>query len=102
MEQRGCREGTALLALELIDPKGLFLALKEQVRRQIVECVFELGSVSYQSTSIISADESKRYPSNKICGLLQQNTKGPCVLRRTSVQKSSMFEESLPMMPCTK
>lgn len=38
VEKRGCREGTALLALGLIDPKGLFRALKEQVRRRIVEC----------------------------------------------------------------
>ncbi len=37
-EQQGCREETALLALQLIDPKGLFLALKEQVRRQMLEC----------------------------------------------------------------
>ena len=38
VEKQGCREGTALLALGLIDPKGLFRALKEQVRRRIVEC----------------------------------------------------------------
>ena len=38
VQRRGCKEGTALLALELIDPKGLFLALKEQVRTRIIEC----------------------------------------------------------------
>ncbi len=38
MKQRGCREGTALLDLGVIDPKSLFLALKEQVRARVIEC----------------------------------------------------------------
>jgi tetratricopeptide (TPR) repeat protein len=33
-----CKEGTALLELGLLDAKGLFLALKDQVRTRIVEC----------------------------------------------------------------
>ncbi len=37
MERKGCREGVAFLALELLDPKGLFLALKQQVRRRLLE-----------------------------------------------------------------
>ncbi len=32
------KEGVALLALELLDPKSLFLALKEQVRRRVLDC----------------------------------------------------------------
>ncbi len=38
VEEKKCKEGTALLDLELIDPKGLFIALKDQVRIRIVEC----------------------------------------------------------------
>lgn len=36
--EKGCTEGAALLALELIDAKALFHAMKEQLRRRIVEC----------------------------------------------------------------
>lgn len=38
MRNLGCREGKALLELGLIDPKGLFLALKEQVRARLLDC----------------------------------------------------------------
>jgi tetratricopeptide (TPR) repeat protein len=37
VKQRGCKEGTALLELELLRPKDLFLALREQVRRRILD-----------------------------------------------------------------
>ncbi|UCE87364.1 MAG: DnaJ domain-containing protein [Deltaproteobacteria bacterium] len=33
-----CKEGKALLDLKLLQPKDLFSALKEQVRRRVVEC----------------------------------------------------------------
>jgi len=36
--QQRCREGKALLDLGLIEPKVLFLALKDQVRQRIVDC----------------------------------------------------------------
>ncbi len=38
VEEKRCKEGTALLELQLIDPKGLFVALKHQVRIRIIEC----------------------------------------------------------------
>ncbi len=38
MKQKGCREGVAMLALELLGPKDLFLALKDQVRRRMIDC----------------------------------------------------------------
>jgi len=37
MQRKECREGVALIALELLDPKRLFLALKWQVRRRLLE-----------------------------------------------------------------
>lgn len=37
IQRRGIREGAALLALKLIEPKDLFQALKDQVRRRLVE-----------------------------------------------------------------
>jgi tetratricopeptide (TPR) repeat protein len=36
--EKRCKEGKALLDLGLIEPKALFLALKEQVRQRIVDC----------------------------------------------------------------
>jgi tetratricopeptide (TPR) repeat protein len=47
MEQKGCREGVALLALQLLKPKELFLALKEQVRRRVIE-TFAWSEGNYQ------------------------------------------------------
>ncbi len=38
VQLKNCKEGKALLDLKLLDPKGLFLALKEQLRRRILEC----------------------------------------------------------------
>jgi tetratricopeptide (TPR) repeat protein len=38
MAARKCREGTALLELGVIDPKTLFVALKEQVRVRLTDC----------------------------------------------------------------
>ena len=38
VEREGCKEGKALLDLELIEPRELFLALKEQVRGRLIEC----------------------------------------------------------------
>jgi tetratricopeptide (TPR) repeat protein len=38
VEREGCKEGQALLDLDLIAPRELFLALKEQVRGRLIEC----------------------------------------------------------------
>ncbi len=37
MKKNRCREGTALLSLDVLPPKALFVALKEQVRRRLLE-----------------------------------------------------------------
>jgi Flp pilus assembly protein TadD len=37
VQLKNCKEGKALLDLKLLDPKGLFLALKDQLRRRILE-----------------------------------------------------------------
>lgn len=47
MERKQCKEGVALLALELLEPKGLFLALKEQVRHRLLE-TFAWSDGSYR------------------------------------------------------
>jgi curved DNA-binding protein CbpA len=38
MLSRKCKEGTALLELGLLEPKALFVALKEQGRQRVVDC----------------------------------------------------------------
>lgn len=38
VQEKGCKEGVALLELKLLDPKGLFLALKDQLRRRLLDC----------------------------------------------------------------
>jgi tetratricopeptide (TPR) repeat protein len=39
VRERRCREGAALLALELARPQELFVALKEQLRRRLLDCL---------------------------------------------------------------
>ena len=39
VRERGCREGAALLSLGLIGPQELFTALKNQVRRRVLDCL---------------------------------------------------------------
>ncbi len=49
MRRERCREGVALLALELLEAKGLFLALKEQVRRRLIEAfAWATGDFEFQ------------------------------------------------------
>jgi hypothetical protein len=38
VEQDGCKEGNALLELQLIEPRELFVALKQQIRKRLLEC----------------------------------------------------------------
>ncbi|MDP6978196.1 MAG: DnaJ domain-containing protein [Myxococcota bacterium] len=50
MARKECKEGVALLALELLKPKDLFLALKEQVRRRLLEA-FAWAEGEYKLTA---------------------------------------------------
>jgi tetratricopeptide (TPR) repeat protein len=38
VQEHKCKEGKALLDLGMLDPKALFVALKEQVRARVVDC----------------------------------------------------------------
>jgi tetratricopeptide (TPR) repeat protein len=38
VQKDGCKEGKALLELGLIEPRGLFVALKDQIRKRLLEC----------------------------------------------------------------
>ncbi len=39
IESKGCKEATALLELDLLDPRGLMIALRDQVRIRLIECM---------------------------------------------------------------
>jgi tetratricopeptide (TPR) repeat protein len=39
VESKGCKEASALLELDLLDPRGLVLALRDQVRIRLLECI---------------------------------------------------------------
>lgn len=39
IESKGCKEASALLELALLDPRGLVLALRNQLRIRIIECI---------------------------------------------------------------
>jgi len=39
IESKGCKEASALLELGLLDPRGLMLALRDQVRIRLIECM---------------------------------------------------------------
>jgi len=38
VQKDGCKEGKALLELQLIEPRGLFVALKDQIRKRLLQC----------------------------------------------------------------
>ena len=64
MRKKQCKEGTALIELRLLDPKTLFVALKEQVRQRVVDCfgwphgqfVVEPSSAPPENASLFRAD----------------------------------------------
>lgn len=39
VKNKGCQEASALLELGLLDPRGLVLALRDQVRDRLIECI---------------------------------------------------------------
>jgi Flp pilus assembly protein TadD len=39
IESKGCKEASALLELELLDPRGLVLALRDQVQNRLLDCI---------------------------------------------------------------
>jgi len=39
VESKGCKEASALLELDLLDPRGLVLALRDQVQNRLLECI---------------------------------------------------------------
>jgi Flp pilus assembly protein TadD len=39
VESKGCKEASALLELDLLDPRGLVLALRDQIRIRLLECI---------------------------------------------------------------
>ena len=57
VERERCKEGKALLDLALLDARGLFLALKEQVRMRLLECFgWPRGEFHVDPSSAVSAD----------------------------------------------
>ena len=57
MQERGCKEGAALLDLGLLDAQGLFTALKGQVRTRILQCFsWTDGSFRLDPEAMPSAD----------------------------------------------
>ncbi len=56
VSRKRCKEGVALLALQLIEPKGLFAGLREQLRRRALEC---FGWVDGDYDVQVRADQSE-------------------------------------------
>jgi tetratricopeptide (TPR) repeat protein len=57
MRERGGREGAALLALELVAPRELYEALKQQVRRRVLDCLgWTRGSFAFEADAAPAAD----------------------------------------------
>jgi Flp pilus assembly protein TadD len=64
-----CKEGKALLDLKLLQPKDLFAALKEQVRRRVVEC-FGWPQGEFRLTESATPGDAQAFRSDPIA-LLQ-------------------------------
>jgi tetratricopeptide (TPR) repeat protein len=57
VRERGCREGAALLSMGLIAPQELFTALKDQVRRRVLDCMgWPRGDWQFDASDAPSAD----------------------------------------------
>ncbi|MGH0034747.1 MAG: J domain-containing protein [Myxococcota bacterium] len=57
VQSQGCPEGTAILGLKLVEPKVLFGALKEQLRRRIVACFeWTAGEFALDAEAEVPAD----------------------------------------------
>jgi tetratricopeptide (TPR) repeat protein len=57
LKEHGCKEGKALLDLGILDPKTLFVALKEQVRGRVVDCFgWPDGSFSVEPSDAPNGD----------------------------------------------
>jgi tetratricopeptide (TPR) repeat protein len=59
MRARRCKELTALLALKALGPKDLFLALRDQAKRSLIECFSWSGGEFELSRSVAPAHESQ-------------------------------------------
>ncbi len=71
MQKKGCQEGVALLALGLVSPKELFLALKEQVGRRLVEC-FGWPDGDFTLDPQASVDDDVQPFRNELVALIQE------------------------------
>ena len=57
VREAGCKEGVALLELGVLEPKALFVALKEQVRGRLLDCFgWTLGQFSVEPSEAPPAD----------------------------------------------
>ena len=59
MRARQCKELTALLALKALGPKDLFLALRDQAKRSLIECFSWPGGEFELNRSVAPAHESQ-------------------------------------------
>lgn len=57
LQEHKCKEGKALLDLGILDPKTLFVALKEQVRARVVDCFgWPDGEFAVQPSDVPNSD----------------------------------------------
>ncbi len=61
VKRKRCAEGAALLSLRLLEPKALFAALKDQLRRRIVECFGWPGGRFQLETDVVPPDEAQPF-----------------------------------------
>jgi tetratricopeptide (TPR) repeat protein len=71
IERAQCKEGTALLELGLLEPKELFVALKDQVRTRIVECFGWPHGEFYVDPTSESSPDAQPFRAD-LYGLLQE------------------------------
>jgi tetratricopeptide (TPR) repeat protein len=71
MQEKQCREGTALLELGLLDPKSLFVALKEQVRQRLVDCFGWTQGDFRVEPSVASPEKAQPFRAN-VFALIQE------------------------------
>lgn len=71
VKRESCKEGRALLELQLIDPRSLFLALKEHVRLRLVDC-FGWPQGAFELDTEASAPEASQPLRLDVYALVQE------------------------------
>ncbi len=98
VRSRKCKEGAALLGLQLVGPKELFESLKQQVRRRLLDCLgWSRGSFALEA-GLVATDDASAFRCDPVA-LVQEAVAinwSPQVLRAHFAERRALFPVATP------